>query len=1377
MAVPNNYNAKYVLNVDPFYSAQNNKRYYFWIYKEGYSGSYSNIEHGTGDDPIEDTIEGGRDDIEGVIFGRKITIKIHPSPDNWQEYDEFMSSAYKDYFGQLKDQVTGDVLFEGWLLPENIEANFIYSPYMIKLPFTDGLGKLKDESFIDKDDLTYYDADGSTNFFPQHDFILNIINNALNKKLGYELDYKIQMNTYEVNEMSADSLNHPTQCALKVCAINPQRFVTSQTSLTEGYIKDNIYYGSRKTPGTNAVYYNFRREVEPWAMNKIKDVDDCYTVLEKILTSFNATLTQVDGYWVIQNKNEINTQEFIFKKEDLTERSDSPSDITNVIELNDTLFEPFGRRSKIPPKREVYINYMKRKIGNKRSEVDSWDQAPADPEWDLQDGIYVAGTKTSEMTVNESSDGILDISIDSKNWDQFDYDEYGNHALIYSDFIDLSDIDLPSDYDESGPNRKYLKFRFTAKVVNTYNNYKYNPKVKIFIGQPHCFLNKDESTWGSFPSLDRARYQDTSHPKGPWTEELTGEYKYYESPEDENFVIIRGKYDDPWPDWVVDKGYQHKYRIYIFVYTYKTRTDGGATDTEYSDLRLKFKGRPDIRVEDTDDDAAKDAKIRQWEDTSAKGTGIAEATLYFGDAASGDEVNAITMYDNTKRFRNALSGLTKTSDWNRYGLDDGIPLLWLYMYEKMNNYRDYADMVTLGRYDQADEITPRSILKINSGYGDSYYQIVGWNKKYRISHVKLQLRQIFPAVIGDSTSYGDTANPIQEYTIDKIDGLSKKQRFPSVRALSTSHVNNKLASIVQNNADDAYANKALTGQNVSDWNEYPSLSGTDKRIGVRIDKANNYLVIGFLNADDSANSVTYEMEVEVFGTTISNTYTSDQTGEWSGTGDTISVDSDDKIATISGSHNVTNDVFTIETVSMISGSGNTKKTVVFKIKLTTYDLDSAITTYNFSLGDKISADEFNLPLIFYLTPSDDEERDALKMYNGPEEANSNNTLNQAPTLNPKDTVAPSHSEGKLWYNPDDGIIYRSDGSSWEKVATHDQETVAKNTFTIGAGDGSDVSLIFDDGSNHTIKWDNSEGQFDIDSAVRISGTNNLTVTGDLTVQGTEFISNTETVQIEDNLAIINNGEGGNGVTNGFAGWEVDRGGLTNYRWGFDESDDTWKLGLYEGSIDEMQAVATRQDSPTDGGVAYWNDSQTRLDTSSSLHWNESGKVLGLNTNTGTGLLEMKSTADDSSGGIRIIDKDVNNVNVQLYAPSDKGVLALSNSATIKVLLDANGDSYFDTDTLYIDSTNHRVGIGMTSPDRKLDVNGNIRTSESIYGGNAEGRLEFYRYKYFGGIQDNGDVLSGGSYYTYIGNGARHNAGDAWDSFFAQNQSLTPQLLS
>lgn len=102
----------------------------------------------------------------------------------------------------------------------------------------------------------------------------------------------------------------------------------------------------------------------------------------------------------------------------------------------------------------------------------------------------------------------------------------------------------------------------------------------------------------------------------------------------------------------------------------------------------------------------------------------------------------------------------------------------------------------------------------------------------------------------------------------------------------------------------------------------------------------------------------------------------------------------------------------------------------------------------------------------------------------------------------------------------------------------------------------------------------------------------LTVSGNLAVNGTTFTSNAETVQVSDNIMVLNYGEVGGGVTAGSAGIEIERGSAVNYQFIFDESTDSFKIG----EIGSLQKVATREDSPTNNYFAKWNSTTNRFDT-------------------------------------------------------------------------------------------------------------------------------------------------------------------------------------
>lgn len=102
----------------------------------------------------------------------------------------------------------------------------------------------------------------------------------------------------------------------------------------------------------------------------------------------------------------------------------------------------------------------------------------------------------------------------------------------------------------------------------------------------------------------------------------------------------------------------------------------------------------------------------------------------------------------------------------------------------------------------------------------------------------------------------------------------------------------------------------------------------------------------------------------------------------------------------------------------------------------------------------------------------------------------------------------------------------------------------------------------------------------------------VTISGDLIVSGSTVTVDSETILIKDNVLLINNGEVGAGVTKGTAGIEVDRGTEENYSFIFDEAADAFKIGTEGG----MQVVATREDSPMDTGVAIWDSTEHRFNT-------------------------------------------------------------------------------------------------------------------------------------------------------------------------------------
>jgi hypothetical protein len=271
--------------------------------------------------------------------------------------------------------------------------------------------------------------------------------------------------------------------------------------------------------------------------------------------------------------------------------------------------------------------------------------------------------------------------------------------------------------------------------------------------------------------------------------------------------------------------------------------------------------------------------------------------------------------------------------------------------------------------------------------------------------------------------------------------------------------------------------------------------------------------------------------------------------------------------------------------------------------------------------------------------------------------------------------------------------------------------------------GEDGLVISPDGSVD-IYYDNSKKFETTTDGIQVNGTSYLngttSIIGDLTVSGTTFITQHETVEITDNLLLINNGEVGAGVTasGNIAGIEVYRGSLTNYRFVFDETQDNFRIG----EIGDLQAVASREDTPTTSGVPFWNNTASRLDTDNLFKYT-----------SGT-LYSDKAVFDEiiakDSGGISLKDdsetlgvfvEDGGQVGIGTATPSEaldvSGFLMLSSSANQYIKGDTKDVN--DNNAFYIQGAGTNlssvisIGTGATSRGRVISMYGGSWTSNRV----------------------------------------------------------------
>jgi len=144
----------------------------------------------------------------------------------------------------------------------------------------------------------------------------------------------------------------------------------------------------------------------------------------------------------------------------------------------------------------------------------------------------------------------------------------------------------------------------------------------------------------------------------------------------------------------------------------------------------------------------------------------------------------------------------------------------------------------------------------------------------------------------------------------------------------------------------------------------------------------------------------------------------------------------------------------------------------------------------------------------------------------------------------------------------------------------------------------------------------------------------VTINGQLTVAG-DIIQVDKEISTADNVINLNAGETGAGVTNGFAGLNIDRGTLNNFWFGFDEVRQRFTIGKVSDSngdelltlsdIAESTVVATRQDDNewTDRHLPMWNEENIMF-YNSPVYLNENDSVVANNF--------LTTGSEEGSGG-------------------------------------------------------------------------------------------------------------------------------------------------
>jgi hypothetical protein len=131
--------------------------------------------------------------------------------------------------------------------------------------------------------------------------------------------------------------------------------------------------------------------------------------------------------------------------------------------------------------------------------------------------------------------------------------------------------------------------------------------------------------------------------------------------------------------------------------------------------------------------------------------------------------------------------------------------------------------------------------------------------------------------------------------------------------------------------------------------------------------------------------------------------------------------------------------------------------------------------------------------------------------------------------------------------------------------------------------------------------------------------NDVIMNSNLTVNGQLTIINTEHLKVKDKIITLNSGQTtGFGVQGGIAGFEIIRGWYPDFLIVYDEGDTVYSSGgtLKIGISGNTQPVATRENNPISGGIAYWNNDRFRFDTNANLLYS-GNTLISNNINVGS----------------------------------------------------------------------------------------------------------------------------------------------------------------
>jgi hypothetical protein len=204
------------------------------------------IEIEAQENPVIINYNNSSDDKLLALRGSECTLNLIATEDF--QLEDLYTENERNWLVQILRN--GSIIWNGFIIPDGCQESFAFTPYTIQVNAVDGLGILKNLSFVENDG----------NFFLGKKSWIEIIYGCLNRLGIPNMDIYTCVNIYEVTMTESDA-NDP----LALSYVNAERF-----------LKDD--------------------QINP--MN-------CQEVLQAVLQQWTACIIQSEGHWYIYRPNEV----------------------------------------------------------------------------------------------------------------------------------------------------------------------------------------------------------------------------------------------------------------------------------------------------------------------------------------------------------------------------------------------------------------------------------------------------------------------------------------------------------------------------------------------------------------------------------------------------------------------------------------------------------------------------------------------------------------------------------------------------------------------------------------------------------------------------------------------------------------------------------------------------------------------------------------------------------------------------------------------------------------------------------------------------------------------------------------------------------------